>query len=147
GVIADANSVSIVASRQLNQAGSQLDFYRSVDGGASWWTAFAIGQGRAPMAMIDDPSTGRIYVGGETLLVSADAGGTWSTIATPTSGFHTAAITNGKLLLGGESGFQSVVLDSGVASRFTPQLAAGQFLAVTLDSSHRVWAAGPPGLF
>jgi uncharacterized protein (TIGR03437 family) len=135
------------SSSSANSALSVVDFYQSADGGNTWSTPARAGQARPPTQLLTDTASGTLYVIGSTLLTSANQGSTWAPITTTTNDFHTAVFTGGMLLLGGEEGLESVSLVQGTTPRAIPQLPAGQFLGVSLDSHNAVWTAGPAGLF
>jgi uncharacterized protein (TIGR03437 family) len=125
---------------------SVVDYYQSADGGNTWSAPSRVGVARPPTQLLADAG-GNLYVAGSTLLTSANQGSNWIPIATTTSDFHTVVFTRGMLLAGGEKGFESVSLVQGTSPTAVPQLLAGQFLGVNLDSKNNVWTAGPGGLF
>lgn len=150
-VVASANAVSLVVSYHVTPIAegyasstqaplSQLDFYRSTDGGNTWYTTFRMGQARPPVALASDAGARTLYVAGSSLMISVNDGIGWQTIPTTTGEFHTAVFAGSGLLLGGERGLEST-------ARTVPQLPIGQFVRVSLDSANGIWAAGPAGLF
>ncbi len=126
---------------------SQLDFYRSTDGGATWSPAYAIGQARPPFTLLADPIVGNLYVGGKTLIVSRDQGASWQTVPTTTAEFHAMTYAGGNLLLGGERGVEYVGIIEGYPVRSVAQLPIAQFAGVDIDPANGIWASGPSGMF
>ncbi len=126
---------------------SQLDFYRTADGGSTWTTAFRIGQARPPVQLLTGPSSGNFTVAGNTLLTSTNDGLTWQTISTLNREFHVAAFSTGMVLVGGEKGLEAVSTVSGTPPPVIANLPAVQLLGVGVDSANGIWTAGPAGLF
>src|SRR5262249_48470411 len=153
-VIADANSVSLTVSYQLNTSGqgslsfsSLMDFYRSTDGGNTWSAPLRVGEGHTPTQLYLDSATGNLYVAGDSVMLSTNQGTSWVTLSTKTNVLHTAVITGDMLLVGGDGGLEMVPLVNSAAPRAIQQLPLGQFFSASLDSQNAVWAAGPAGLF
>ncbi len=121
---------------------SVLDFYRSPDSGATWFPTFGIGAARPPVQVVS--AAGNLYVAASGLLKSSDQGFTWSSLATATEQFHTAAPTGGGLLLGGEMGLEFAALGGPAVT--IAQAPIGRFLGVRSEAPEVIWAAGPGGL-
>jgi uncharacterized protein (TIGR03437 family) len=123
---------------------SEVDFFKSSDGGHQWSGTFDLGQVRPPMVIVPDPNGG-LFFAGAGLLRSTDRGLTWTAVSTKTAGFHAAALAGTALLLGGDKGLEAVV-PGGIAPGISTFRAA-QILGVSIDAAGRIWAAGPSGLF
>jgi uncharacterized protein (TIGR03437 family) len=135
------------SSSSANSPPSLIDFYQSTDGATTWTAPLRIGDGRPPIQLLTDSSSGMLYVVGSMLLASTNHGITWALVTTNSADFHTAVFLKGGLLLGGESGLEGVSLVQGTAAASIGPLPGGQFLGVNLDSTNGVWAGGPAGLF
>jgi len=85
---------------------SQVDIYRSNDGGNQWSLTFGVTPALPPIAVIADPN-GTFYLAAKNLLTSTDHGATWTTLQTTTTDFHTVVASNGALLAAGEKGIES----------------------------------------
>ena len=161
-VLARGNTVYALVSHQVPSSSQRpLDFYRSTDGGSTWFLAPAIGQGRPPVTLFADAGANNLYVAGNQLLTSRNQGDFWSSLVTTKDQFHTGVFLNrylwilggnylgviqGRfLLLAGEKGLELLAVEPELAPRFF-HLPIGQFLDVTSDSSGSLWAAGPGGL-
>jgi uncharacterized protein (TIGR03437 family) len=158
GVFAGDGKVYAVVSYQLNaivpgitassaQAPlSSADFYRSVDGGATWSAPVSVAQLRPPASLLS-AGGGALYLAGNALLGSADYGTSWSTIRTNESEYHAIAMTGGMLMLGGERGLTGVSLSLENRAREISPLPLGQFFGANIDSSNGLWGAGQAGFF
>jgi uncharacterized protein (TIGR03437 family) len=135
------SSVLVAVSYQSTPA-AQVDFYAG--DGSQWIPTFGLGPARPPLAIAVDPNN-RLFLAGENLISSTDGGNTWSIVPTIGRNFHAAAFSAGQLLLAGESGLESVSI--GGAGREISPIPAPQVLAVSIDATQRIWAAGPGGLF
>ncbi len=140
-VTTSGSDVFVAVSYQPTQM-SQVDVYKSSTAGTQWSASFGIGQAHPPAAFGFD-ANGNLYLAGVNLLLSTDRGSTWTTVPATTTDFHAAALTNGRLLLAGEKGFELMGAYVGAVS----PLPIAQILGVTIDSGSRILAAGPAGLF
>jgi uncharacterized protein (TIGR03437 family) len=133
-------TISLAASRP----GATVDFYQSVDGGNSWFAVSEVGNAEPPIKLIFNSANGRLYIVGKSLIGSADYGTTWSSFVTTSGGFHSAVVSAGSLLAGGDQGLEAVV-----APRFVAQPPIADLLGVAFapGASSNVWAAGNAGLF
>jgi uncharacterized protein (TIGR03437 family) len=142
-VLASGSEVFVAVAHESAPL-SQVDFFRSTDGGNHWSATFDVGAASPPMALLTEPG-GNLYLAGTNLLLSADRGFTWNTVPTKSSQFHTAVLTAGTLLLAGEKGFESVGI--GGVAREVGALPVAQILGLSIDTAGRIWAGAPSGLF
>ncbi len=140
-ILVSYNSTPLVAGDA-----STLDFYRSADSGVTWTSTFGFAESRPPVSVIHDAKSDSLYLIGSTLLNSANDGGSWNSVPTKGTGFHSVATVNGQLVLAGDDGIEAVSLSAGVAATVIPQLPGGRFLGVSFDPSDAIWAASPAGI-
>jgi len=146
-VIAARGSVAVAVAYSATTLPPNVDFYRTVDDGITWSNAFGLVPGRPPIQLLSDPVSGNLYLAATRALLSTNGGSNWQTFSTATSAFHTAVLTGGTLLLGGENGLEAVTNGQSDTTRILSQLPIGRFLGVSVDSASRVWGAGQAGLF